>query len=141
MTRVPPSPPSASSRSSVTSAASEFGVCLGLAVVGSTMSNGVVFASGIAGVVFRGGGVVFGFLPFGFLEGVGFLGAFGFLVGVGFLGALVGFWGFGDILGSSESSGAGVGSSGLFRVSSVRAGTLGTRVVAFTVVFWGDVVS
>ena len=78
-------------------------------------SRGVVFSSGVAEVVFRGDGVVFGFLVFGvfgFLVEVGFVGALvGFLVG---LGALVGFCGFRVVLESSESSDAGVVSSGLF---------------------------
>lgn len=114
-------------------------------MVGSTSSKGVVFNSGIAEVVFRGDGVVFGFLPFvvfGFLVDVGFFGALGgFLVEAGFLGALVGFWGFRVVLGSSESSEAGVVPSGLFGVSSVGAVTLGAGVVAFRVEIWGDLVS
>lgn len=74
-------------------------------------SRGVVFSSGLVEVVFRGDGVVFGFLTFGvfgFLVEVGFLGALvGFLVEAG-LGALVGFCGFRVVLESSESSDAGV---------------------------------
>lgn len=67
-----------------------------MVVVGSMTSRGVVFSSGVVEVVFRGDGVVFGFLVFGvfgFLVEVGFLGALvGFLVEAG-LGALVGSWG------------------------------------------------
>lgn len=79
-------------------------------MVGSTTSRGVGFNSGIVEVVFRGEGVVLGFLTFGvfgFLVEVGFLGALvGFLVGMGFLGALVGFCGFTVVLESSEFSDA-----------------------------------
>lgn len=141
----PSSPSSASSWSGSTSAVSKSGVCLGLAVVGSMTSEGVVFNSGTAEVVFRGDGVVFGFFSFfvfGFLVEAGFLGALlGFLVELGFLGALVGFWGFRVVLGASGSSDAGVVSSGLSGVSSAGAVTLGARVVVFRVVIWGDVVS